>query len=361
MARVEVLSFSCSATSTAGGLQTMFETAIMAVAGPKGIRPGPDRGARGTGRGSVTLGVAGVVDPAARARSTDRYEVPLASLEHFAADDLLSQVVMERMLPGSGDPPACPRDHCRTANPRAPGAPTRVRDSAAMEATEIRKLATLEDTHWWYAERRALLAHEIEGITPGVALDIGAAGGGNTRVLRAHGWRATALEYSQDGAEVARDRGIPVIRADGCALPLASGSLDLVVAFDVLEHIADDKSAASEIARVLAPGGTALVAVPADPRLWSAHDEAVGHVRRYTRETLTATLASAGLTLVRMRSWNVLLRPIVAWRRKRSTGSDLERLPATVNLGLRAIVAVERYLPVGRLSGVSLIARVRRP
>jgi hypothetical protein len=62
-----------------------------------------------------------------------------------------------------------------------------------------------------------------------------------------------------------------------------------------------------------------------------------------------------------MRSWNVLLRPIAAWRRKRSTGSDLDRLPAVVNLGLRAIVAAERYLPVDRLSGVSLIARVRRP
>jgi SAM-dependent methyltransferase len=135
----------------------------------------------------------------------------------------------------------------------------------------------------------------------------------------------------------------------------------LGVAYDVLEHIADDKSAAREIARVLVPGGIALVAVPADPRLWSAHDEAVGHIRRYTRETLTATLASAGLTLERMRSWNVLLRPIAAWRRKRSTGSDLEKLPAAVNLGLRTIVAVERYLPVDRLSGVSLIARVRRP
>jgi hypothetical protein len=62
-----------------------------------------------------------------------------------------------------------------------------------------------------------------------------------------------------------------------------------------------------------------------------------------------------------MQSWNVLLRPIAAWRRKKSTGSDLERLPATVNIGLRAIVAIERYLPVDRLSGLSLIARVRRP
>ena len=76
-----------------------------------------------------------------------------------------------------------------------------------MEATEIRKLAALEDTHWWYRERRALLARSLRrlaaaGARPGRALDVGAAGGGNTRVLRAHGWRPLALEYSVDGAGV---------------------------------------------------------------------------------------------------------------------------------------------------------------
>ena len=56
-----------------------------------------------------------------------------------------------------------------------------------MEATEIRKLAALEDTHWWYRERRALLSRALRGMPAGRALDIGAAGGGNTRVLKAHG------------------------------------------------------------------------------------------------------------------------------------------------------------------------------
>jgi SAM-dependent methyltransferase len=230
-----------------------------------------------------------------------------------------------------------------------------------MEATEIRKLAALEDRHWWYSERRALLARQISRMTPGTALDIGAAGGGNTRVLLDHGWRAMALEYGQEGAEVALDRGIPVIRADGCALPVANSSLDLVVAFDVLEHIEDDKTAAREIARALRSGGIALVAVPADPKLWSAHDEAVGHFRRYTRQALTATLDSAGLIVESLDSWNVLLRPIAARRRRNSTGSDLTKLPAPVNFGLRAIVVAERYLPVRHFSGVSLIARLRRP
>ncbi|MFC0627686.1 class I SAM-dependent methyltransferase [Kribbella deserti] len=235
-----------------------------------------------------------------------------------------------------------------------------------MEGTEIRKLAALEDKHWWYRERRALLARELEllsrqGIRPGKALDIGAAGGGNTRVLRGRGWSATALEYGAEGAEVAHERGIPVVRADAVTLPFADGSLDLVTAFDVLEHIVDDKSAANEIVRVLKPGGHALIAVPCDMDLWSEHDVAVDHVRRYERDELIDLLTSAGLVLDDVRSWNVLLRPVAAWRRRRSTGSDLTDLSPVVNLGLSVIIAAERYLPVGRMPGISIMVRARRP
>ncbi|MEV4534637.1 class I SAM-dependent methyltransferase [Asanoa sp. NPDC049518] len=231
-----------------------------------------------------------------------------------------------------------------------------------MEATEIRKLAALEDRHWWYAERRALLARALRGLgAPGAALDIGAAGGGNTRVLRAHGWRPVALEYSTEGAEVARERGLSVMRADARRLPVGTGALDLVTAFDVLEHIDEDHEATAEIFRVLRPGGALLVAVPADMKLWSAHDVAVGHVRRYDREGLRAVVEKAGLVVDELWSWNVLLRPIAAWRRRTSTGSDLDDIAAPVNLGLRAVVATERYLPVKSLPGVSLMLRAHRP
>jgi SAM-dependent methyltransferase len=231
---------------------------------------------------------------------------------------------------------------------------------SAVESTEVRKLARLEDEHWWYRERRHLLAGAVRGLTPGVALDVGAAGGGNTRVLRSLGWRPVALEYGQAGAEVARDRGLAVMRADMVRLPVADHSLDLVVAFDVLEHIEDDDAAAAEAYRVLRPGATLLVAVPADPRLWSAHDEAVGHVRRYTRPTLHSLLARAGFTIESMTSWNVLLRPVVALRRRKSNGSDLDELHPVVNAGLRAVITAERYLPVKRLPGVSLLVTARR-
>ena len=100
----------------------------------------------------------------------------------------------------------------------------------------------------------------IRGITPGRAMDIGAAGGGNTRVLKAAGWSVTALEYGADGAEVAAERGLAVMRGDATALPVADDSLDLVVAFDVLEHIVDHDSAVAEVHRALRPDGLFLVA-----------------------------------------------------------------------------------------------------
>ena len=228
-----------------------------------------------------------------------------------------------------------------------------------MEGTEVRKLAELEDTHWWYRERRHLLAKAIDGLTPGRAIDIGAAGGGNTRVLRERGWQAIALEYGADGAEVAHQRGLATLRADATRLPLTDASLDLVVAFDLLEHLHDDDAAVAEVHRVLKPGGTYLVAVPADPRLWSSHDEAVDHVRRYTREGLLDLLERGRFEVTDVRSWNVLLRPVVAMRRRTSTGSDLDDLNPVVNFGLRTIITAERYLPVKTLPGVSLLVRAQ--
>jgi transposase-like protein len=104
------------AMSVAAGMavmQVMFEAEISDVAGPKG-KHDPNRAAirHGSGRGSVTLGGRRVPVSRPRARTTDGHEVPLGTYTHFASDDLLSQVVMERMLAGLAT-----RRHARTGEP----------------------------------------------------------------------------------------------------------------------------------------------------------------------------------------------------------------------------------------------------
>jgi ubiquinone/menaquinone biosynthesis C-methylase UbiE len=233
-----------------------------------------------------------------------------------------------------------------------------------VQHDEVTKLAELEHHHWWYAERRALVAKQLKRLGPpkpgDQALDIGSAAGGNSAVLMKHGWSVTAADLSTTAVALARSRGIRAVNSDITHLPVKSGSVGLVTALDVLEHVPDDKKAIGEIHRVLRRGASALITVPASMSLWSQHDVAVGHVRRYSREELVALVGNSGLCIADVFSWNVLLRPIAAWRRRRSTGSDLDRPAPLVNAGLRTIVAAERVLPVGKMPGVSLVVRASK-
>jgi SAM-dependent methyltransferase len=94
-----------------------------------------------------------------------------------------------------------------------------------------------------------------------------------------------------------------VVRGDLTALPFPDGSVDRVIASEVLEHIPDDAAAFAEIARVLRPGGRAAVTVPRygpERICWALsdayHANEGGHVRVYTADVLRTRLTAAGLT-----------------------------------------------------------------
>lgn len=232
-----------------------------------------------------------------------------------------------------------------------------------MDAEEIARSAALEYRHWWYAARRALVRRTVRDWPAGRAIDVGCGMGGNTAVLRELGWRAVGVEYTDTGADIAAGRGIPVVQGDGRVLPIADASVDLVLSTDAWEHIDDDRAVARETVRVLRPGGRALIAVPAGMALWSGHDVALGHVRRYERQQLADLATGAGLVIDDLRSWNVLLRPVVRARRrtKHAAQSEMEEVHPVLNAGLRTTLALERALPVGRLPGVSLVLLAHRP
>lgn len=231
-----------------------------------------------------------------------------------------------------------------------------------MDDEEIRRSARLEERHWWYAARRSLVRRLVAPLAPGRALDVGCGPGGNTAVLRDLGWAVTGIEHSPVAAAVAAGRGLDVVRGDARLLPVADGSQDLVMSTDAWEHIDDDAAVARETARVLRPGGRVLVAVPCSMELWSGHDVALGHVRRYERDELAAVLRGAGLEVCDIASWNVLLRPVARVRRRHNTEtSEMAPVHPVVNAGLRTAVALEQLLPLDRLPGISLVARAVKP
>ena len=81
------------------------------------------------------------------------------------------------------------------------------------------------------------------------------------------------------------------------SIPFPDSCFDLVCAFDIVEHVDDDRAALSELARVAAPGATLLLSIPLHPSRWTAFDELVGHRRRYEPERFRAQLAEQGLSV----------------------------------------------------------------
>ena len=81
------------------------------------------------------------------------------------------------------------------------------------------------------------------------------------------------------------------------ALPFADSSFDLVAAFDVVEHVEDDRRVFAELTRVLKPGGRLIFSVPLHPAHWTTFDDYVGHARRYEPAALLALIAGHGLTV----------------------------------------------------------------
>lgn len=86
-----------------------------------------------------------------------------------------------------------------------------------------------------------------------------------------------------------------LLHADACALPIADASIDVVVSVNLLEHVPDDRAALAEMARILRPGGHAVIVVPGGPRTYDYYDRFLGHERRYRRHELAAKCTQAGL------------------------------------------------------------------
>ncbi len=237
-----------------------------------------------------------------------------------------------------------------------------------MNIEEYAQMYRLEDSHWWFVSRRRLLARAVDCFPPPRPedrlprfLDVGCGTGGTLDYLRSHG-EAIGLDAEPLALEFCRQRGYRnLILADATALPFADGSIDAVIALDVLEHISDHTTAAREITRILSPGGMLYVTVPAYRSLWSSHDVALMHVRRYLATEVKDLLTGAGLEVIHLTYIMTTYFPLIwfirtlrKYRKEQNTPhADVVPTPRVLNWALRswldveASVALRMPLPFG--------------
>jgi SAM-dependent methyltransferase len=242
-----------------------------------------------------------------------------------------------------------------------------------LDRERIERKALLEDEHWWYRGRRRIVLERIERLPlprHSRILDAGCGSGALLSHLRRFG-TVTGVDLNPLAVEYARNRrGGEVSTGSIDRLPFGARAFDLVTCLDVLEHVADDRRAFAELRRVTATGGFVLATVPAYPGLWSPHDVAAGHARRYRRGQLCAAAAEAGWRPVLETHFMALLLPLVACVRiaARLRGgpprSHLDVTPRAIGrllgLPLRAEAAAIRRglrLPVG----LSILAIFENP
>ena len=188
-----------------------------------------------------------------------------------------------------------------------------------MDRDYYRQMYRLEDDHWWFVARRDLACRALRRFAPVARprlLDVGCGTGGTLDAVRALS-EPSGIDLEPLALELCRERGHRRLAlASATALPFADATFEAALALDVLEHIPDDAAAAREMARILAPGGIAIVTVPAYQSLWSRHDIALFHQRRYRAPQMRRLLEDAGLKVERLTYTVSLLFPI-AWAVRR--------------------------------------------
>jgi SAM-dependent methyltransferase len=166
-----------------------------------------------------------------------------------------------------------------------------------VQTDEFQALVGYDEHHWWYAGRRRVLHAALGrlGLPDGAdVLDAGCGTGRTMDDMRRYG-TVRGFDLNPEGVEHARQRGhaeVSVARLE--EIPYPDASFDLVTCLDVLEHTPDDRVSLRELRRVVRPGGRLVVTVPAYQLLWSSHDVANHHYRRYRRSQLRRAGVEAG-------------------------------------------------------------------
>ncbi len=229
----------------------------------------------------------------------------------------------------------------------------------------------LEKNHWWFVAKRTFLRlaidREVGDVSKKKVLDVGCGTGGVMQMLNELGAECEGVDVSEKALEYCRKKNLKVVQGDGIKLPYADNTFDLVISSDVLEHIEKDFEAVAEVKRVLKPGGVIIATVPAHQRLFSYHDIALHHVRRYSKkqffDLLSGSFSKTNIAWIH----SAILVPAIIQRMvfkiAGKTDSDVKINSRPINIVLGFWYKVETFiykLFKGLPFGLSLIGVARK-
>jgi SAM-dependent methyltransferase len=219
-----------------------------------------------------------------------------------------------------------------------------------MEREEFRRMAEVEEAHWWYRATRALLADHLGPRLPagGLLLDAGAGTGATGGWMSTHG-RVVASDVEPMALDLYGQRAVARVAADLTHLPFADGSFDAALCVTVLYHsaVASPKAAVAELARVVKPGGVVCLMEPGVRRLFRAHDREVHGARRFSLKDLEKLALDAGLVPEVATGAYSFLVPLAAAKAVLERGkqsSDLDNNQTGLGGLLGKVAATERKL-----------------
>lgn len=186
-----------------------------------------------------------------------------------------------------------------------------------------------------YLLRRSAIFDALEGRPPGRVLEVGCSAGALLYDLAERGYTGVGVELSAKARSIAQQvlAGDERFRIESKVPEGPAQSFDLLIAFEVLEHIEDDVGALVSWLELLKPGGQVLISVPAHRCRWNVTDVLVGHYRRYDRADVEALLGRVGLRIDKVStigwpaSWVIERARILAKTiQVRAAGVDVEAI-----------------------------------
>lgn len=171
-----------------------------------------------------------------------------------------------------------------------------------MRPQEHKKIYELEEDYWWFKAKRHLLVKTVKHLTKDLNCNIRLLDGGC-------GTGASLLEFQKilpsvgvekyfDALEFCKQRNLKnILGAELESLPFKKETFDIILALDILEHVDNDIEVLRELSRVGKEKAILIVHVPAFMFLWSDHDLAVEHKRRYTANRIFEQLNNSNFKI----------------------------------------------------------------